>query len=588
MIRLAGFMRAPSQLATKAGEASSDLSSGTSLKMSARDVAIEQLAVECFSKGNKILKVVEEMTALPEGRHSFPEVCFVGKPNCGKSSLVGALCHNRRMGRSGRLGGQTKKLEFFNVGDGLLLVDTPGYGAWSQGTIIQNTLSTTLLRRYISLRKSSNLKQVYWMIECLGAPFDRRRWMQRTLQQEKTTPLGLGPRDEEMRDFLLHENVPFTILLSKVDRLKRDTDIHYLVDTVYNFLQRDDVPVMPVACIPARPNACRHTHELMCDIMEKCTRELRDDELTMKGLHSLSYLPPTAQDMIRVEADYPHGASVIPKRDKDSLEHVVQLHNEAKRGFIDVRQQSKLLSAGQFEKALSIDANESSPERSGASNSVPLLEHSGAISPAAHVVTVGHLTAQPNSPLELANLLPSTQADSTQVSNVLGVSVPRTMISSQINLSAQKMDQSAEGYAAMIDQQGYYGVLNASEEFFVTAEGSPTLAEMNYRERKSGPRYVSHREKSSQRMMQKFVQRQRKGRSIQLDAQGYMCPWLGSSEGPSRRRVMGASTTPPGGSSSGGALVRNLKGSGFGGRSVSRKTLKNTFRATKKTGVWAT
>jgi GTP-binding protein EngB required for normal cell division len=582
-----------------------------------RDLAVEQLALDVFGKGNKLLKVVDDLGTLPEGLHSFPEVCFVGKPACGKSSVIASLCHNRHMGRTGRAGGRTTKLEFFNVGDCMLLVDTPSYGAWQQRDSAQNALGVTLLRRYISLRKTGNLKQVYWLIECprYENKLRYRNHVNTRSREVARDSLRIEPRDEEMLDFLAHEKVPFTVLLSKADSLRDSPErIQRAMNDVYEFVGTDEIPVMPVACRPQRPDLCRNLHELMCDVTDKCCQELADNEITMKGLHSLSYLPPTAESIITVETQYPVESHVMPISDSQSIGKLVELHNEAKMGFVRVRQASKLFSTAQFETALSHSHEElvgsaaHAQIASGKADESQLLEgRSSATSTTAAAPldstlvtqsanTAGSLNVvtttsqkqqqqqQQHAVTNIADLLPNNRASATTISNVLGVAIPVTMVGPGTTAAARKIDQSADAYAAMVEAHGYYGIVNSAEDFFITEDGTPSHQEMTLRERLRGPRYISHREISTRRMLEKYVGRVRKERSIQLDAHGYMCPWLGTNSG-GGQRVKGSGVVTSGGS---GALVRGLKEVGFGGQGFSRKTMKGTFRATSKTGFWAT
>ena len=61
----------------------------------------------------------------PAGR---PEVAFAGRSNVGKSSLMNVLLRRRRLVRVSKEPGRTREINFFSVGDELLLVDLPGYG----------------------------------------------------------------------------------------------------------------------------------------------------------------------------------------------------------------------------------------------------------------------------------------------------------------------------------------------------------------------------------------------------------------------------------------------------------------------------
>ncbi len=59
---------------------------------------------------------------------NIAEVAFAGRSNVGKSSLVNALTGRKGLARASNQPGRTKQLNFFNLGDRLVLVDMPGYG----------------------------------------------------------------------------------------------------------------------------------------------------------------------------------------------------------------------------------------------------------------------------------------------------------------------------------------------------------------------------------------------------------------------------------------------------------------------------
>lgn len=58
----------------------------------------------------------------------LPEVAFCGRSNVGKSSITNALTGQNSLARVSHTPGRTKQLNFFNLGDRLVLVDMPGYG----------------------------------------------------------------------------------------------------------------------------------------------------------------------------------------------------------------------------------------------------------------------------------------------------------------------------------------------------------------------------------------------------------------------------------------------------------------------------
>ena len=56
------------------------------------------------------------------------EVCFAGRSNVGKSSLINALTGRKALARASNTPGRTQEVNFFEAGEDLYLVDLPGYG----------------------------------------------------------------------------------------------------------------------------------------------------------------------------------------------------------------------------------------------------------------------------------------------------------------------------------------------------------------------------------------------------------------------------------------------------------------------------
>src|SRR5207244_13070422 len=59
---------------------------------------------------------------------TLPEVAFAGRSNVGKSSLLNALTGRTTLARVSNTPGRTRQLNFFSLGQRLMLVDLPGYG----------------------------------------------------------------------------------------------------------------------------------------------------------------------------------------------------------------------------------------------------------------------------------------------------------------------------------------------------------------------------------------------------------------------------------------------------------------------------
>lgn len=87
-----------------------------------------EAARKLFSGPTVFLKSAPQLQFLPDP--DYPEVAFAGRSNVGKSSLLNALTNRNGLARTSNTPGRTQELNFFDVGEPLILrlVDMPGYG----------------------------------------------------------------------------------------------------------------------------------------------------------------------------------------------------------------------------------------------------------------------------------------------------------------------------------------------------------------------------------------------------------------------------------------------------------------------------
>ena len=95
---------------------------------------------------------VKFITSSPnlEGRPErvLPEFAFIGRSNCGKSSLINHFLGRNKVAHTSRKPGKTRLLNYFLVDDKFYLVDLPGYG-FAKVSKKTRALWMTLFRRYL-------------------------------------------------------------------------------------------------------------------------------------------------------------------------------------------------------------------------------------------------------------------------------------------------------------------------------------------------------------------------------------------------------------------------------------------------------
>lgn len=157
---------------------------------------------EAVKKGQKLLtgdveflKGVVSLDGLPPDDRT--EVCFAGRSNVGKSSLINALTRRKSLARTSNTPGRTQEINFFTLGDSHYLVDLPGYGyAKAPKPLVRQWQE--LLKDYLAGRP--NLRRAFVLI-------DSRH--------------GIKKVDEEIMDLLDRAAVPFELVFTKADKVNR-------------------------------------------------------------------------------------------------------------------------------------------------------------------------------------------------------------------------------------------------------------------------------------------------------------------------------------------------------------------------------
>lgn len=149
-----------------------------------------------FSQPCKFFHGTDTLQNLPQA--SLPEVAFVGRSNVGKSSLINAITGRKSLARTSNTPGRTQQLNFFNLGDKIIIVDLPGYG--------YAKVSKTQVARWTNTMKLFLRGRVPLRRMCLL--IDARR--------------GLKDVDREMMDLMDSAAVVYQLVFTKVDKTSQN------------------------------------------------------------------------------------------------------------------------------------------------------------------------------------------------------------------------------------------------------------------------------------------------------------------------------------------------------------------------------
>jgi GTP-binding protein len=141
------------------------------------------------------VKGVVAMSGMPPADRI--EVCFAGRSNVGKSSLINALTGRKSLARASNTPGRTQEINFFALGDVRYLVDLPGYG-YAEAPVAVVAKWQALLKSYLSGRQT--LRRAFVLI-------DSRH--------------GVKTVDEEIMDLLDRSAVTFQAVMTKADKVSK-------------------------------------------------------------------------------------------------------------------------------------------------------------------------------------------------------------------------------------------------------------------------------------------------------------------------------------------------------------------------------
>ena len=135
----------------------------------------------------------------------LPEICFSGRSNVGKSSLINKLLNRKTIARVSSTPGKTVTVNFYRL-DGLRLVDLPGYG-YAKVSDRDRERWSELIEGYFQTGR--NIKLCLQLID----------------MRHPATEFDIS-----MLEFLSHFKIPYAVVLTKCDKLNKTKFSNRLAD----------------------------------------------------------------------------------------------------------------------------------------------------------------------------------------------------------------------------------------------------------------------------------------------------------------------------------------------------------------------
>ena len=161
---------------------------------------------------------------LPES--NLPEICFSGRSNVGKSSLINKIFNRKNLARTSSKPGKTITINFYKT-DGVRFVDLTGYG-YAKISKQETDRFSELMEGYFN--SGRNIKLVLQLVD-----------------------MRIGPTelDLQMIEYLKSFGFKFAVALTKCDKLNK-TEYNNMLEKISGYSELKDLKLVPFSAITGK------------------------------------------------------------------------------------------------------------------------------------------------------------------------------------------------------------------------------------------------------------------------------------------------------------------------------------------------
>lgn len=172
------------------------------------------------------------------------EIAFAGRSNVGKSTLINKIFNRKNLARVSSVPGKTATINFYGL-ENVYFVDLPGYG-YAKVAKSEKNRWAELIEGYLNADR--DLRLVFLLIDMRHAP---------------------SADDLHMINYLIEAELPFVIILTKADKLKKMKRLERMEAFRTEIPYFDDIHIVPFSS---------QTFEGVEEVREIIEDIARDDE----------------------------------------------------------------------------------------------------------------------------------------------------------------------------------------------------------------------------------------------------------------------------------------------------------------------